>query len=367
MSVPEEFSSARDMKRSDWRDLFRSFFKFLLEESEEPEHSEDNQPALTTEPNAGMPLALISRIDEGKGAEKAEDGEPVPPAPESPSMAFDPLTAKGEKILSSMKEEYGAKKGEQVFYASKNAGKIKGVDGTWRDYRWAADRRPTRLALDRSLTEGMLSTGSNGLAYVCLAFDFASIGRSEEDGRDEDGRLHVRVANISKATVNPYWGWEIPDYENLGLSPDKIYRLLRDPRELEAAAPTFNNIQILLKHEPVSSDTEGSHLPELTIGSTGTDAHYEHPYLRNSLVLWDKRAIDDVEQRRKRELSCAYRYSVQMTPGKYEGQTYDGVMRDIIGNHVCLVREGRAGSDVAIGDEKISGSWHDRRFSVTCR
>jgi hypothetical protein len=39
-----------------------------------------------------------------------------------------PLTEKGSKIMSAMKKEYGAKKGEQVFYASRNAGKIKGVD-----------------------------------------------------------------------------------------------------------------------------------------------------------------------------------------------------------------------------------------------
>jgi hypothetical protein len=39
-----------------------------------------------------------------------------------------PLTEKGEKIMSSMKAKYGSKKGEEVFYASKNAGKITGVD-----------------------------------------------------------------------------------------------------------------------------------------------------------------------------------------------------------------------------------------------
>jgi len=39
-----------------------------------------------------------------------------------------PLTAKGEEIKSAMITEYGEKKGEQVFYASKNAGKISGVD-----------------------------------------------------------------------------------------------------------------------------------------------------------------------------------------------------------------------------------------------
>jgi hypothetical protein len=40
-----------------------------------------------------------------------------------------PLTKKGSKIMRNMKKTYGAKKAERVFYASKNAGKIKGVEG----------------------------------------------------------------------------------------------------------------------------------------------------------------------------------------------------------------------------------------------
>ena len=39
-----------------------------------------------------------------------------------------PLTPKGKKIMRSMKKTYGKKKAEQVFYASKNKGKIKNVD-----------------------------------------------------------------------------------------------------------------------------------------------------------------------------------------------------------------------------------------------
>lgn len=39
-----------------------------------------------------------------------------------------PLTKKGQKIMSNMKSQYGSKKGESVFYASRNAGKIQGVD-----------------------------------------------------------------------------------------------------------------------------------------------------------------------------------------------------------------------------------------------
>jgi len=38
-----------------------------------------------------------------------------------------PLTKKGEKIKAAMKEEYGPKRGEQVFYASQSKGTIKGT------------------------------------------------------------------------------------------------------------------------------------------------------------------------------------------------------------------------------------------------
>jgi hypothetical protein len=39
-----------------------------------------------------------------------------------------PLTKKGKKIKAAMFEQYGAEKGERVFFASKNAGRITGVD-----------------------------------------------------------------------------------------------------------------------------------------------------------------------------------------------------------------------------------------------
>lgn len=38
-----------------------------------------------------------------------------------------PLNRKGVKIREKLQEFYGKKKGESVFYAMENAGKIKGV------------------------------------------------------------------------------------------------------------------------------------------------------------------------------------------------------------------------------------------------
>jgi len=40
-----------------------------------------------------------------------------------------PLTAKGSKALKAMRKSYGDKKGTQVFWASVNKGKLKGVEG----------------------------------------------------------------------------------------------------------------------------------------------------------------------------------------------------------------------------------------------
>lgn len=167
---------------------------------------------------------------------------------------------------------------------------------------------------------------------------------------DVDGRMHVAMTNISKSNVCPYFGREIPDYESLGLNPDTRYQLLRDPDELRKAAPSFNNIQLLIKHVPVSAD---DHQADLIVGSTGTDAKFEPPYLTNSLVIWAKEGIDAVEDESQKELSSGYRYRADMTPGTFEGVAYDGVMRDIIGNHIALVSAGRAGADVVVGDEKI--------------
>ena len=38
-----------------------------------------------------------------------------------------PLTKKGKKIKRAMDKEYGKKKGNSVFYASQNSGRIKGT------------------------------------------------------------------------------------------------------------------------------------------------------------------------------------------------------------------------------------------------
>lgn len=195
-----------------------------------------------------------------------------------------------------------------------------------------------------------------GDSAVVIAMDRDSVREVTRDGR-----LRVSMANISKANVSPYRGSEIPGWRDLGLDADRIYNLLRDPDELRKAAASLNGVQLLRKHTPVNAD---DHKPYETVGSLGTDAEFDGTYLKNSLFVNARDAIDGIESGQKRELSAGYHYKPDMTPGNFNGKPYDGVMRDIEFNHVALVEDGRAGPDVLVGDSKENVMSKPTRFAV---
>lgn len=188
-----------------------------------------------------------------------------------------------------------------------------------------------------------------GFSYSTISFDGVVLDRSLRE-KDVDGRLHVASSNITKAAVNPYYGREIPGFRELGLDAGRIYQMLRDPVELQKAAPTFRNLPILITHRGHSARDPQR---ESVVGTTGSDVQFDEGFLKSSLALWTQDGITAVETGSQRELSCGYRYTPDMTPGTYEGQAYDGVMRNIIGNHVALVKKGRAGSDVVVADNQF--------------
>ncbi|HED4122959.1 TPA: DUF2213 domain-containing protein [Klebsiella variicola subsp. variicola] len=176
-----------------------------------------------------------------------------------------------------------------------------------------------------------------------LAFDRASVRTI-----DANGRLQISRTNISKANVNAYYGREIPRSEELGLDPNKLYRLWRHPDELRKAAKTFNNIPVLSKHIP---DFPTDPPNEFRVGVTHSNAEFDGTYLTVGMSIWDNSAIAGIESGEQRELSASYKYVADMTPGVTpDGEPYDGVMRDIFGNHEALVPDGRAGPDVLVAD-----------------
>lgn len=180
-----------------------------------------------------------------------------------------------------------------------------------------------------------------------LAFDRSSARRIDP----ASGHMHVAGSNISKATVNPYYGREIPGWQELGLEAEKIYQVLRPAAELEKAAQSFVGKPLVIIHKAMSAD---DHDRTVVVGAL-TRVWFEHPYLKADLSIWDGEAIAGIESDEQRELSCGYGYVPVLQSGTFEGQDHEIVMTEIGGNHTALVEEGRAGPDVLVSDAKPKG------------
>ena len=174
---------------------------------------------------------------------------------------------------------------------------------------------------------------------------------------DHDGHMHIPGNILSAAVVSPYYGNEIPGAAELGLRPERTYQLLRDPKELAKSAKSFDGKPLLVRHRSV---TAGDHAHEIVAGAVNNvtfDAATGQ--LIGDLSIWDGTAIRSVQDGSSAALSCSYYYAADMTPGTYNGQKYDGVMRNIKANHVSLVSAGRVPT-AAVGDE----AFKQRRVTV---
>jgi hypothetical protein len=81
-------------------------------------------------------------------------------------------------------------------------------------------------------------------------------------------------------------------------------------------------------------------------------AERENDRVVGKIKVWDKDVIEKIKSRELRELSQGYRCVVIDSPGVYRGERYDAVQTEIIMNHIALVEEGRAGSEVAVMNSK---------------
>lgn len=178
-----------------------------------------------------------------------------------------------------------------------------------------------------------------------LAFDRRATFRT----KDANGFLHVKDCRISKANVCPYLGSEIPDSEKLGLEPSKVYYLYRDAASLAAAAPTFENMPLMLQHVAVTAEAPQK---DSIIGAI-SNVRWQAPYLVADLTVWDAVGIEAIESERLAELSPGYRYRPEMNSGVINGERFDGRMLDIGANHLAIVDTGRTGPDVFVNDQAL--------------
>lgn len=107
------------------------------------------------------------------------------------------------------------------------------------------------------------------------------------------------------------------------------------------------NLPVTLEHPPelLTPDT----CRQYQRGHTGSMVEYRSPFAVGFVTVTDREAIDAVKRGDAREVSVGYRVKFDATPGVTpDGQRYDGVQREISGNHVAIVRKGRAGPEVRL-------------------
>ncbi len=133
-------------------------------------------------------------------------------------------------------------------------------------------------------------------------------------------------------------------------NPDGSKRVEYRPPE-EVSRPdsllSMGGLPVTLEHPPqlLTPATVRQH----TRGHSGTQVEFTNGFVHGTVTVTDSEAIDAVKSGRAVELSNGYRCDYDPTPGVApDGTRYDGVQRNISGNHHAITRRARAGSEVCL-------------------
>ena len=171
----------------------------------------------------------------------------------------------------------------------------------------------------------------------------------------DEGYL-VAPGNMARTGVQEYRAYEL-GLDADGMDPMKVIRLHRPPEEVFDAASmaSFESKPITIEHPPVAVTSDN--WTELAKGEV-RDVARSGDLMTGTLLIKAKDAIEAL-QSGKAQLSNGYTFELDMTPGTTaDGRAYDGVQRNIRGNHVALVDAARCGSACRIADSqpKLEGN-----------
>lgn len=165
---------------------------------------------------------------------------------------------------------------------------------------------------------------------------------------DTNGFFEIKGNPISKVGVFPYSGRSIGADE-----PDKIYYVYRPAEELgsDECIESFKLIPFVDEHHMVGdgampAEQKGVH------GVIGENVYFEGDTLYSNIKVFSESLANLIEGG-KRELSCGYRCLYEFASGEHNGVKYDAIQRNIRGNHLALVEEGRMGHEVAVLDSMV--------------
>jgi uncharacterized protein len=143
-------------------------------------------------------------------------------------------------------------------------------------------------------------------------------------------------------------------YSNADGSIRREYRPAEEVSSPESLA-SFAGKAITLEHPPVLLDSANT--KDYQIGFSGTEVVYDNGFVRAVMTITDQDAIEKIIKGDAKEVSAGYRVSFDPTPGVAEsGENYDGIQRMIDGNHIAVVRRGRAGPQVKLHLDRLDAA-----------
>lgn len=164
---------------------------------------------------------------------------------------------------------------------------------------------------------------------------------------DDNGFWLLENNPISKVGVFPYYGCEISPE----LTADKLYYVLRPEEELSSpeTIKSFDLVPLINDHEMLGA----GYTPAENKGVDGviSQPYYKDGRLLGAYKIFSESMKNDITHGKK-ELSPGYTCEYELTPGVFNAQNYDAIQRNIRGNHVALVDEGRTGPDNRVYDAK---------------
>ena len=162
-----------------------------------------------------------------------------------------------------------------------------------------------------------------------------------------DGYMVVR-ARAARAGIYEYLGSEI-DPKGEHFAADQVVKVYRPEVEVFAADSVASFLMKPVTNDHPAQPVTAANWRDYAKGVVGK-ALRDGDYLAFDIVLMDKATIADVESG-KRELSNGYASTIEFTDGSTDaGEHFDAIQKDIRGNHVAIVKAGRAGPLCRIGD-----------------
>ena len=165
-------------------------------------------------------------------------------------------------------------------------------------------------------------------------YDYGQVTKSE---KTDEGYLKVwcKAARVGTQLYTRGDGSQVREYR----PEDEV----SDPDSLAS----FGMKAVTLNHPKVLLDAKTTKLHQ--VGHAGSHVRFSDGFVEVALVITDQEAIDSIERGDTQEVSAGYRVDYDPTPGVTpEGESYDGIQRNIRVNHLAIVSKGRAGKNARL-------------------